>query len=121
MASYRSGSQIVRVAAAVIHGYDLFSRGNWDWDDLGKLLLALLLVEFAPAGVVWLAVDDTLCHKRGKRVALGGIFLDPVLSSKSRKVFRYAVNYFWTTFFKRPFTREHIDIREPELSQQLEA
>jgi glycosyltransferase involved in cell wall biosynthesis len=35
--------------------------------------------------------------------------------------FRYAVNYFWTTFFKRPFTREHIDIREPELNQQLEA
>jgi glycosyltransferase involved in cell wall biosynthesis len=35
--------------------------------------------------------------------------------------FRYAVNYFWTTFFKRPFTREHIDIREPELNQQFEA
>ena len=51
--------------------------------------------------------------------------------------FRYAVNYFWTTFFKHPFTREHIDIREcepidiresghldirePELTQQLEA
>ncbi len=35
--------------------------------------------------------------------------------------FRYALNYFWTTFFKRPFTREHIDIREPELNQQLEA
>jgi glycosyltransferase involved in cell wall biosynthesis len=35
--------------------------------------------------------------------------------------FRYAVNYFWTTFFKHPFTREHIDIREPELEQQLEA
>lgn len=29
--------------------------------------------------------------------------------------FRYAVNYFWTTFFKRPFTREHVDIREGEL------
>lgn len=27
--------------------------------------------------------------------------------------FRYAVNYFWTTFFKHPFTRQHIDIREP--------
>lgn len=25
---------------------------------------------------------------------------------------RYAVNYFWTTFFKRPFTHQHIDIRE---------
>src|SRR5215213_6874490 len=73
--------------------YDLFSRAGWDWNELGKVLLALLLAEFAPSGVVWLAVDDTLCHKRGRRVALGGIFLDPVLSSKSRKVFRYAVNY----------------------------
>ena len=25
---------------------------------------------------------------------------------------RYSINYFWTTFFKRPFTNEHIDIRE---------
>jgi hypothetical protein len=73
--------------------YDLFSRASWDWDELGKILLALLLVEFAPFGTVTLAVDDTLCHKRGKRVAYGGIFLDPVLSSRSRKVFRYAVNY----------------------------
>jgi len=73
--------------------YDLFARARWDWDELGKVLLALLLVAFAPGGIVWLAVDDTLCHKRGKRVAYGGIFLDPVLSSRSRKVFRYAVNY----------------------------
>ena len=35
--------------------------------------------------------------------------------------FRYGLNYFWTTFFKRPYTREHIDIREPELNQQFEA
>ena len=26
---------------------------------------------------------------------------------------RYSVNYLWTIFFKRPFTREHIDVREP--------
>lgn len=25
---------------------------------------------------------------------------------------RYSVNYFWTTFFKRPYTKEHVDIRE---------
>jgi glycosyltransferase involved in cell wall biosynthesis len=25
---------------------------------------------------------------------------------------RYSINYFWTTFFKRPFTQTHIDIRE---------
>jgi glycosyltransferase involved in cell wall biosynthesis len=39
--------------------------------------------------------------------------------------FRYALNYFWTTLFKHPFTREHIDIREREpidiRDQQLEA
>ncbi len=27
---------------------------------------------------------------------------------------RYAINYFWTTFFKRPYTRDHIDIREQD-------
>jgi glycosyltransferase involved in cell wall biosynthesis len=25
---------------------------------------------------------------------------------------RYSLNYLWTTFFKRPFTHQHIDIRE---------
>ena len=25
---------------------------------------------------------------------------------------RYSINYLWTIFFKRPFTREHIDVRE---------
>ncbi|HEX3571798.1 MAG TPA: glycosyltransferase family A protein [Acidobacteriaceae bacterium] len=25
---------------------------------------------------------------------------------------RYSINYFWTTFLKRPYTREHLDIRE---------
>jgi len=25
---------------------------------------------------------------------------------------RYSVNYFWTTFLKRPYTKEHIDVRE---------
>jgi hypothetical protein len=73
--------------------YDFFSRAKWDWDEVGKILLALLIAQFVPQGFVWLAVDDTLCHKRGKKVAFGGIFLDPVLSSKKRKVFRFAVNY----------------------------
>jgi len=30
---------------------------------------------------------------------------------------RYAINYFWTTFFKRPFTNEHIDIREATVGE----
>ena len=31
-----------------------------------------------------------------------------------RMAFRYSINYFWTTFFRRPFTEEYVDIREPE-------
>jgi len=31
---------------------------------------------------------------------------------------RYTVNYFWTTFRKRPFTKAYIDIREPKTAQQ---
>ena len=29
-----------------------------------------------------------------------------------RMAFRYSINYFWTTFFKRPYTQEYIDVRE---------
>jgi len=25
---------------------------------------------------------------------------------------KYAINYFWTTFFKRPFSKEYVDVRE---------
>jgi glycosyltransferase involved in cell wall biosynthesis len=32
---------------------------------------------------------------------------------------RYTINYFWTTFRKRPFTEEYIDIREQVLGEPL--
>jgi DDE superfamily endonuclease len=73
--------------------YHLFRRARWDWDEIGRLLCLLLITRLAPKGPLWLVVDDTLCHKRGRRVALAGMFLDPVLSSQRRKVFRYALNY----------------------------
>jgi glycosyltransferase involved in cell wall biosynthesis len=31
---------------------------------------------------------------------------------------RYSINYFWTTFRKRPYTQSHIDIREDSPSSQ---
>ena len=35
---------------------------------------------------------------------------------------RYSINYFWTTFFKRPWSQTHIDIREPQsATPQLES
>ena len=43
--------------------------------------------------MVWIVVDDTLCHKRGAKVAFGGIFLDAVLSSKRHKTLRFGLNW----------------------------
>jgi glycosyltransferase involved in cell wall biosynthesis len=34
-----------------------------------------------------------------------------------RMAWRYGINYMWTTFFKRPYTDEYIDIREPQLTE----
>ena len=76
--------------------YRLFSEAAWNWDELGRILLVKLLAAFVlPGSRVWLAVDDTLCHKRGAKVAFGGIYLDAVLSSKNHKVFRFGTN--WVT------------------------
>ena len=65
--------------------YAVFHSAAWEWDDLGIVLATLILTHLIPGGVVWVVVDDTLCHKRGAKVAFGGIFLDAVLSSKRKR------------------------------------
>src|SRR5512135_3750402 len=73
--------------------YAVFHSACWDWDELGILLASLILTHLIPGGVAWVAVDDTLCHKRGAKVAFGGIFLDAVLSSKRHKTFRFGLHW----------------------------
>ena len=73
--------------------YHLFANAVWEPHDIGERLALQLIQRFAATGRLWLVVDDTLCHKRGAKVAFGGIFLDAVLSSKRRKVFRFGVNH----------------------------
>ncbi|CAN5783558.1 hypothetical protein BH23PLA1_BH23PLA1_00460 [soil metagenome] len=73
--------------------YAVFRSAVWEWDDLGIVLATLILAHLVPGGIVWTVVDDTLCHKRGAKVAFGGIFLDPVLSSKRRKTLRFGLNW----------------------------
>ena len=75
--------------------FRLFSEAAWNWDEVCRILLVQLLAAFVPGTRVYLVIDDTLCHKRGAKVAFGGIFLDAVLSSKRHKVFRYGTN--WVT------------------------
>jgi hypothetical protein len=73
--------------------YAVFHSAAWEWDDLGIVLATLILTHLIPGGVIWLVVDDTLCHKRGAKVAFGGIFLDAVLSSKKHKTLRFGLNW----------------------------
>jgi hypothetical protein len=73
--------------------YSFFASAKWDWDELGKILALVVVARLIPTGVIWVVVDDTLCHKRGAKVAFGGFFLDAVHSSKSHKTFRCGVNW----------------------------
>jgi hypothetical protein len=73
--------------------YRLFSQAVWNFDEVARVLLVRLLAAFVPGSRVWVVVDDTLCYKRGAKVAFGGIFLDAVLSSRRHKVFRFGTNW----------------------------
>jgi hypothetical protein len=73
--------------------FRLFSQAAWNWDEVCRLLGLVILATLVPGLRVWLVVDDTLCHKRGAKVAFGGIFLDAVLSTKRHKVFRFGNNW----------------------------
>jgi hypothetical protein len=87
--------------------FRLFNHAAWNWDELCRILLACLLAALVPGTTVWLVIDDTLCHKRGAKVAFGGIFLDAVLSTRRHKVFRFGTN--WVTLglvVQLPFRRD---------------
>ncbi|MBX6315854.1 MAG: transposase [Isosphaeraceae bacterium] len=73
--------------------YAVFHSAAWEWDDLGIVLATLILTHLIPESVAGIVVDDTLCHKRGVKVAFGGILLDAVLSSKKHKTFRFGLNW----------------------------
>jgi len=72
--------------------YRLFSEAVWNWDEVCRLLF-LRVLALAPGVRLWVVLDDTLAHKRGAKVAFGGIFLDAVLSSRKHKVFRFGNNW----------------------------
>jgi hypothetical protein len=89
------------------YAYRLFNAAAWNCDDIARIFLIELLCDLIPGSSVWLVVDDTLCHKRGAKVAFGGIFLDAVLSSRKHKIFRFGVN--WVTLgvvIQLPFRKD---------------
>src|SRR4051794_6295833 len=60
----------------------VLSQARWSGLAVGRVLLALLVAAFAPAGPLVFGVDETLERRRGKRIAAKGLYRDAVRSSK---------------------------------------
>lgn len=66
-----------------------FSRGTWDPDRLGLLLLDRLMKLIPEESAITVAIDDTLATKKGAHVFGIGSHLDAVRSSKAVRVFAF--------------------------------
>jgi hypothetical protein len=64
--------------------HNFFRKSVWELDTLSWVLARLLVAVFAPTGLIELAVDDTLCRKRGLTVYGTGMHHDPLLSSRAK-------------------------------------
>jgi GT2 family glycosyltransferase len=94
-AMLQGGNFVVRRAALEkIGGYDTSIEFYGEDTDIARRLQPLGEVCFAP-GLKMFSSARRL--KREGMLTMAG---------------RYAINYFWTIFLKRPYSNEHIDIRE---------
>jgi hypothetical protein len=64
--------------------YNFFSRSAWMVCDLAHQVAVAVVVRLNPHGLLYLVVDDTLLHKRGKHVYGLGWFRDAVASTAKR-------------------------------------
>jgi hypothetical protein len=64
--------------------YNFFSRSAWTVHDLAHQVAAAAVLNLNPQGRLYLVVDDTLLHKRGKHVYALGWFRDAVASTAKR-------------------------------------
>jgi len=64
--------------------YNFFSRSAWTVHDLAHRVAVAIVVRLSPRGRLYLVVDDTLLHKRGKHVYGLGWFRDAVASTAKR-------------------------------------
>jgi hypothetical protein len=63
-----------------------FSRSAWKLDMVSWVLARLVVHVFVPTGIIELAVDDTLCRKRGLTIYGTGMHYDPLISSRGKKL-----------------------------------
>lgn len=81
-----------------------FSKASWCLDTLGGVLAKLLVGVFSPTGLIEMAVDDTLCRKRGLTVYGTGMHHDPLISSRAKPLTSWGHDWVVLTLIVRcPF------------------
>lgn len=81
--------QASAVVARTVHHpfdrfYNFFSRSAWTVNALAHQVAVAVVLALNPDGKLYLVVDDTLLHKRGKKVYGLGWFRDAVASTAKR-------------------------------------
>jgi hypothetical protein len=61
-----------------------FSNSAWNLDTMSWVLARLVIHVLVPTGIIELAVDDTLCRKRGLTIYGTGMHHDPLISSRAK-------------------------------------
>lgn len=67
-----------------------FRLGRWSPDDVGRVLLRLVVSRLVPPfSEVVVAVDDTLARHTGKHISSAGMHRDPLLSTASMVLYHF--------------------------------
>jgi hypothetical protein len=69
-----------------------FSRGAWEPDEVGLIMMRLAL-KLVSTGRVRLTIDDTLGRHTGKHIASAGMHRDPLLSCSDRPFWHFGHNW----------------------------
>ena len=78
-----------------------FSHAAWSLDALCRVLAKMLVVAFAATDLIELAVDDTLCRKRGLSVYGTGMHHDPLISSRAKPLTSWGHDWVVVTLIVR--------------------
>lgn len=74
-----------------------FSQSAWKLDTMSWMLAHLVIRVFA-RGTIEIAVDDTLCRKRGLTIYGTGMHYDALISSRAKKLTSWGHNWVVVTF-----------------------
>ena len=93
----RTITNMITVAdPAGLRAHDAYHRfirdGAWSMHQLWQVLATHLVGRFCPDNVIELALDDTLFHHEGRKVAGAGTFRDAVRSTVGRVVYARGLN-----------------------------